>query len=216
VGVVREHLSQATVYTSPERFAQETGQPGLTGGVRVALQSIDAHSAEVSMSSIERALTGSGVAVSQSISQAQLHRALGGHLFILIFTLMVMSILMASVAMMGLGSAMTIGVLERTREFAVMRVIGASAWTLRRTVVGEALFIAALSAGVSLALSVPLTIFVEWLVGAASFGPALGTALSAAALPLWLAITLTGAVAASAYPSWRASKLTIREALGFQ
>jgi putative ABC transport system permease protein len=216
MGVVREHLTQATVYTSPERFGQEARQPRLTGGVRVALQSADERSADEFISSIERALAKSGVTVTQSVSQAQLGRALGGHLFILIFTLMVMSILMATVGVMGLGSAMSIGVLERTREFAVMRVIGASAWTIRRTVVGEAVLVGALSAGISLVLSVPLTIFVEWIVGTASFGPALGTSFSAAAVPLWLAISVVGAVTASAYPSWRASRLTIREALGFQ
>jgi putative ABC transport system permease protein len=216
MGVVREHLTQATVYTSPERFGQETRQPGLTGGVRVALESADERSVDEFVSSIERALANSGVTVTQSVSQAQLGRALGGHLFILIFTLMVMSVLMATVGLMGLGSAMTIGVLERTREFAVMRVIGASAWTIRRTVVGEAVLVVALSAGISLVLSVPLTIFVEWIVGTASFGPALATSFSAAAVSLWLAVSVVGAVTASAYPSWRASRLTIREALGFQ
>jgi putative ABC transport system permease protein len=216
VGVVREHLTQATVYTSPERFEQATGEPGLIGGVRVALESADERSADELIASIERALDNSGVNVTQSISQAQLGDVLGGHLFILIFTLVVMSILMATVGVMGLGSAMTITVLERTREFAVMRVIGATAWTIRRTVVGEAVLVGMLSAGISLVLSMPLTIFVDWIVGTASFGPALGTGLSAAALPLWFAITVVGAVTASAYPSWKASKLTIREALGFQ
>jgi putative ABC transport system permease protein len=216
IGVVREHLTQATVYTSPQRFEQETGEPGLTGGVRVSLKSADERSADEHIASIEGALDNSGVKVTQSVSQAQLGRALGGHLFILIVTLVVMSILMATVGVMGLGSAMTISVLERTREIAVMRVIGARAWTIRRTVIGEAVLVGALSAGISLVLSVPLTIFVDWIVGTASFGPALGTGLSAAATPLWLAITVVGAVTASAYPSWKASKLTIREALGFQ
>jgi putative ABC transport system permease protein len=117
---------------------------------------------------------------------------------------------------MGLGSAMTISVLERTRELAVMRVIGAGAWTIRRAVVGEAVLIGVLSTGVSLVFSVPLTIFVDWVVGIASFGPALGTSLSADAMPLWVLTTVVGAVTASAYPSWRASRLTIREALAFQ
>lgn len=216
MGVVREHLTQATVYTSPEQFEQETGEPGLTEGVRVALGNADERSADEIIASIERALDDSGVKVTQSVSQAQLGRALGGHLFILIFTLVVMSMLMTTVGVMGLGSAMTISVLERTREFAVMRVIGATAGTIRRSVVGEAVLVGALSAGISLVLSVPLTIFVDWIVGTASFRPALGTGLSAAAMPLWLAIIIAGAVAASAYPAWKASKLTIREALGFQ
>jgi putative ABC transport system permease protein len=216
MGVVREHLTQATVYTSPEWLQQESGEPGLTGGVRVSLESADERSTDEHIASIEHALDNSGVKVTQSVSQAQLGRALGGHLFILIFTLVVMSILMATVGVMGLGSAMTISVLERTREIAVMRVIGARAGTIRRSVVGEAALVGALSAGISLALSMPLTIFVDWIVGTASFGPALGTSLSGAAMPLWLAIILVGAAAASAYPAWKASRLTIREALGSQ
>jgi putative ABC transport system permease protein len=216
MGVVREHLTQATVYTSPERFEQEVGETGLTRGVRIGLENTDERSADEIIASIEHALDISGVKVTQSVSQAQLGRALGGHLFILIFTLVVMSILMTTVGFMGLGSAMTISVLERTREFAVLRVIGARAGTIRRSVIGEAVLVGALSAGISLVLSVPLTIFVNWIVGTASFGPALGTGFSATAMPLWLAINIVGAVAASALPAWKASKLTIREALGSQ
>ena len=210
MGVVREHLTQATVYMSPDLFEQKTDEPGLTEGIRVALESADERSVDEHIASIEGALENSGVKVTQSSSQARLARALGGHLFILIFTLVVMSVLMATVGVMGLS------VLERTRELAVMRVIGAGAWTIRRAVVGEAVLIGVLSTGVSLVLSVPLTIFVDWVVGIASFGPALGTSLSADAMPLWVLITVVGAVTASAYPSWRASRLTIREALAFQ
>jgi putative ABC transport system permease protein len=216
MGIVREHLAQATVYTSTERFGQDTRQSGLTGGVRVALESADERSAGEVIARIERALDNSGVKVTQSVSQAQLSRALGGHLFILIFTLLVMSILMATVGVMGLGSVMSINVLERTREFAVMRVIGARAGTIRRSVVGEGVLVGTLSAVIALVISAPLTLLVDWIVGSAAFGPEFGAGLSTAAVPLWLAIVVIGAAAASAYPAWRASKLTIREAIGFQ
>jgi len=216
IGVVREHLTQGSVYTSPERFGQETGKSGLIGGVRVALESTDERSAGEVIASIERALDISGVEVTLSVSQAQLGRALGGHLFILIFTLVVMSILMATVGIMGLGSAMTISVLERAREFAVMRVIGAGGGTIRRSVVGEAVLVGTLSAVIALVLSAPLTILVDSIAGTASFGPALGTVLSARVMLLWLGIVIAGAAAASAYPAWKASKLTICKALSFQ
>jgi putative ABC transport system permease protein len=188
----------------------------LTGGVRVALESADERSAGEVIARIERALDNSGVKVTQSVSQAQLSRALGGHLFILIFTLLVMSILMATVGVMGLGSVMSINVLERTREFAVMRVIGARAGTIRRSVVGEGVLVGTLSAVIALVISAPLTLLVDWIVGSAAFGPEFGAGLSTAAVPPWLAIVVIGAAAASAYPAWRASKLTIREAIGFQ
>jgi putative ABC transport system permease protein len=215
-GVVREHLNPATVYASPDLFAHITGEPGLTQGVRVAVDSPDERSAGEVIAKIERALGESGVRVTQSISQAQLGRALGGHLFILIFTLLAMSILMAIVGAMGLGAAMMISVLERTREFAVMRAIGARAGVIRRGVIGEAVFVGILSAAVAQVLSAPLTIVVDWIVGAASIGPALDSVLSTASMPPWLAIVVSGAAVASAYPAWKASKLTIRQALSYQ
>jgi putative ABC transport system permease protein len=208
IGIVREHLTQATVYTSAD--------PHTTRGIRVALAQSDEQSAAETMAQIEHALDRSGVRVLQSISRAQLGRALGGHLFIMIFILSLMSILMAIVGIMGLGSLMSIQVLERTREFAVMRAIGARASIIRRGVIGEAVFIGIVSACISLLLSLPLTAFVAWIVGTASLGPVLGTVLSAVALPLWLAIVIVGAAAASAYPAWQASALTIRQALDFQ
>jgi putative ABC transport system permease protein len=216
IGIVREHLTPATVYTSREQLAEITAEAGLAGGVRVALERTDERSAADVIAKIEHALANSGFKVAQSISRAQLGKALGGHLFILIFTLLATSILMAVVGVMGLGSAMTISVLERTREFAVMRVIGARSGTIRRGVIGEAVLIGVLSAVIALVLSAPLTLFVVWIAGIGSFGPALGTVLSGAAMPLWLAIVVTSAAAASAYPAWKASTLTIREALVYQ
>jgi putative ABC transport system permease protein len=216
IGIVREHLTQATVYTSPDRFALITAESGLTGGVRIALEHTDEHSAGGAIATIERVLNDSGFTVSRSISQAQLGRVLGGHLFIVISTLLMMSILMSIVGVMGLGSALTISVLERTREFAVMRVIGAKAAGIRRGVAGEAVLVGMASAVIALILSAPLTLFVDWIVGIGSFGPALGLTLSAPAMFLWLAIVVLAAAAASAYPAWMASKLTIREALVYQ
>jgi putative ABC transport system permease protein len=208
MGILREHLTQATVYVSAD--------PDTTRGIRVALKRSDEQSAAETIAKIETALEQSGFRVLQSISQAQLGRALGGHLFIMIFILTVMSILMAIVGVMGLGSLMSIQVLERTREFAVMRAIGARAAIIRRGVVGEAVFIGMLSVCFSLLLSMPLTGVVARVVGTASLGPVMDTVLSAAALPLWLAIVIVSAAAASAYPAWRASTPTIREALDYQ
>jgi len=148
------------------------------------------------------------------VSQAQLGRALAGHLYILIFVLIVMSILMAVVGILGLASTLATGVLERTREFAVLRAIGAGTPAILRTVIGEGIFIAASSVAAAVPICVLLTIGVARIAGTATLGPALG--MSAAALPLWLSIVLVGAAAASAYPAWTASKLTIRQALAYQ
>jgi len=127
----------------------------------------------------------------------------------------VMSLLMALVGTLGLASTMTTGVLERTREFAVMRAIGASNAAIFRTVIGEAVFVGTLSVAAAAALSAPLTTAVAKVVGTSLLGPALGV-ISAGAIPIWLIIVLLGAAAASAFPAWTASKFTIREALVYQ
>ena len=85
-----------------------------------------------------------------------------------------------------------------------------------RTVIGEGLFIAALSVLVASALSVPFTMWIATLIGTASLGPAMGVVLSANAIPLWLAIALVCAALASGYPAQRATKMTIRDALDYQ
>jgi putative ABC transport system permease protein len=214
-GVVREHLTAATVYTSSEAYARAMAEPGLTGGVRVALEPGAAESAIKTTAAIERSLESSGFKVAQATSQARVGQALAGHLFILIFVLIVMSMLMAVVGCLGLASAMATGVLERTREFAVMRAIGARSTAILRIVIGEGVFAGTLSVAAAGLLSLPLTVAVAGVVGTGSLGPAPGV-VSAAAIPLWLALVLAGAAAASAYPAWQASKLTIREALAYQ
>jgi putative ABC transport system permease protein len=214
-GIVREHLTGAVVYTSEDTYAQSMAEPHLTGGVRIALQSGDPEQANSMAAAIERSLEKSGFQVAQSTSQTQIGRALAGHLYILIFVLIVMSLLMALVGILGLASAMTTGVLERTREFAVMRAVGASNTAILRTVIGEGVFVGTLSVAAATVLSAPLTMAVAQAVGTSSLGPALGV-VSTAAMPLWLIMVLVGAAAASAYPAWTASKLTIREALAYQ
>jgi putative ABC transport system permease protein len=123
---------------------------------------------------------------------------------------------MGLVGILGLGSAATIGVLERAREFAVMRAIGARTGMIQRTVVGEALLVATVSVGVALALSAPLTIVVGSMIGTTSLGPDLGSAVSPEPLALWLLIVLPAAAVASAYPARKASQFTVREMLSIQ
>jgi putative ABC transport system permease protein len=215
VGIVREHLTPATVYTLPQTFAQAMAEAGLTRGARIALKDTDEGSARAATAAIEHSLEDAGFKVSRSISQAQLGRALGGHLFILIFTLVVTSILMGIVGVLGLASALSSSVVERTREFGVMRALGASRAAILRVVIGEGAFVAILSVGVAAMLSIPLTVAVVGVVGTASLGPALGVVASPSAVPLWLAVVLLGSVGASAIPAWRASRLTIRDSLAY-
>jgi putative ABC transport system permease protein len=111
-GIVQEHLAGATIYLTSEEYARDFGHPGFTGGLRLDLDDKSEASEIKVMAAVERSLEEGGVKVAGSTSRSQLGRALAGHLFILIFILIVMSILMAIVGIFGLGSAMVASVLE--------------------------------------------------------------------------------------------------------
>ena len=215
-GIIREHLAGATIYLTTEQYAREFGRVDFTGGLRLELGDKSEDSEIKVMAAIERSFEDAGVKIAESTLRSQLGRALAGHLFILIFILIVMSILMALVGIFGLGSAMAASVLERRRELAVLRAIGASNAAVLLTVICEGVFIGFLSVIAATVLSVPATMLIAKLVGTAMLGPWQGVVVSATAIPMWLIIVLLGATVASGYPARRASKMTIREALAYQ
>jgi putative ABC transport system permease protein len=216
LGVIREHLAGATFYVSAETYRRARNETDVTGGLRVALQSQDERLAVAATSAVEEALESAGIKVAGVTTRAQLGRALGGHLFMLIAILTFMAMLMAIVGLLGLGSTLGTSVLERAREFAVMRAIGAGNRSIRAVVLAEGLLIGVMSVGLAAVVSVPLTFAAARLVGAASLGPAQGTMVSAYAIPLWLTVMLAGATVASLGPVRKALRVTVRQALAYQ
>ena len=207
-GIMREHLAGATVYTASDGI--------LTRGLRIEFSDQTEAGATATAAHVAHALEQAGLRILNTVSRAQLGRALAGHLFVLLFILVAMSALMALVGVLGLASALTASVLERTREIAVLRAIGAGSVDIGLSVVAEGLIIAIVSAGLAAILSVPLTLIVAGVVGSASLGPALHAVISAGAWPLWILIVSVSAVCASALPAYAVSKISVREALIYQ
>ena len=96
-----------------------------------------------------------------------------------------------------------------------MRAIGASNTAVLLTVICEGVFIGFLSVIAASVLSVPVTMLIASVVGAAMLGPLQGVVVSATAIPIWLVSVLLCATLASLFPAKKASKMTIREALAY-
>jgi putative ABC transport system permease protein len=212
-GVVRQILGLPAVYASTNAYQRATGTDGLTNAVRIVTDRHDARSISEAAVAAEARLAAVGVRVTQSISETQYDRAVGGHVRILVVSLIVMSVLMAVVGLLGLASALGTAVSERTREFGVMRTIGATQKVIIRNVVAEGVFAALLSIALAIILAVPLAAGIGRLVGTLSFGLPLPLILSTPALGIWLTITTVGAALASFAPALNAARLTVRETL---
>jgi putative ABC transport system permease protein len=216
VGVIRQILSPSAAYVLPETFAGATGQPvELTNAVRIAMREHDNQSVVSITRDVEQALAAGNVTVKTTISEALLGEAVSGHVYIFIVALLMISTVMAVVGGLGLMSSMGTSVIERTREFGVMRAIGAKSTTILRNIISEGVFIGLMSWVIALPLSIPLSLGIDYLLGMMSFRSPLPLIISPIGLVIWATLIIVGSIAASAYPAQQASRLTVRETLAY-
>jgi putative ABC transport system permease protein len=138
-----------------------------------------------------------------------------GHSVILVGVILLIASTIGIVGLIGLGSTMSTNVIERTREFGVMKAVGASGSTIRRLVVFEGIFIAALSCVAAVIPAIALT----WGMGAGLGNLFLSTPIplkvSTPGILIWILVVIVGAALATLAPAAQAARLTVREALAY-
>ena len=216
VGIIRQILSPSAAYVLPETFVSATGQPAeLTNAVRIVMREHDEESMASITRYIEQALAAGNVSVKATVSEALLGEAISGHVYIFIVALMMISTVMAMVGALGLASSMGTSVIERTREFGVMRAIGAKSRIILRNIISEGVFIGLMSWVIAFPLSIPISLGIDYLIGMMSFRSPLPLVVSPMGLMIWFLILFVVSIAASAYPAQQASRLTVRETLTY-
>jgi putative ABC transport system permease protein len=198
-------------------FVTQAGLAAATGASRPnVLRIVTAQHDEETRSAVaqaaQRALTGAGVVVRSAASVSRSAAAGAGHMLPLILVFLGLSAGISVVGFAGLASTMSTNVLERTREFGVLRAIGAPAATVRRLVVLEGLFIAVLSCVIA---AIPALLLTAALIGSLPMPVSLPFQISLPGVVIWVAGALLGAALASLAPAYRAARLTVREALAY-
>ncbi len=213
VGIVEEIGGQGVAYVADASFARAAATGGQARLLRVATTARSPAERTGIVREIEQELAEEGASVESVLPLAELRTAIGDHVLVLVRSLAAMALILAIVGALGLASAMGVSVVERTRELAVMKTLGATPRRIVNMLLAEGLAIAGLSAVAAFALAVPLTLFVDRLVGNLGFLAPLPLILSPAAALGWLGLALGVALAATLVPARRASALVIREAL---
>jgi putative ABC transport system permease protein len=127
-----------------------------------------------------------------------------------------MSILGVAVGGLGLSTTMSINVLERNREIGIMRAVGASTHSIFRIIVGEGVLIGLLSWVFATVIAAPVSIYISYMFGTIFFKTPLNIGLSPTGIFIWLVLAILFAALSSLYPAYKASRMSVREALSYE
>lgn len=207
VGVAESVGHGGGIFITEEGFKAATGvsQPNL---LRIVTDNHDEETRTAVATAAERTLADAGIVVRSSASVSRSAATGAGHMLPLILVFLGTSIAIGVVGFAGLTSMMSTNVFERTREFGVMSAIGAPAFTVRRLVVLEGIFIAVVSCVIA---AIPALLLTAVMVG---YLPMPGLfQISVPGVVIWVVVVVVGAALATLAPAYRASRLTVREAL---
>jgi putative ABC transport system permease protein len=213
VGVVEEIGAAGVAYVTDAAFARATGSTGRARLLRVATLARTPSEREDTIRRLDQRVTEAGFGIDAAVPLAELRSAVGDHVVILIRALLAMAVVMAVVGALGLGSTMGVSVLERTREFGVLKTLGATPRRVANLVLAEAAFVAGASFLLAFAFAVPLTFGVDALVGNLGFLAPLPLVIGLGPAVTWLVLTALVALVATWFPAQRAARLSVRDAL---
>lgn len=133
----------------------------------------------------------------------------------LAYLLGAMAFLAAVVGSMGLVGTLSINVVERMRGVGVMRAIGAVSSDVFAVFLGEGVSLGVLSWLLAVPLSYPCARAFGNAIGS-TFGAPLDFDYSLPSVLIWLVLVIVLSVLASLWPAWRATRVSVREALAYE
>jgi putative ABC transport system permease protein len=127
-----------------------------------------------------------------------------------------MSAIVGGVGGLGLMTTMSLNVLERRREMGIMRALGATPRIVWLMIVAEGVVIGLLSWTIAALLAWPISkVTGDFLVGV-MFRSGLDFTFEPLGLVIWFLVSIGLSGLASFLPAWKASRITVREALAYE
>jgi len=216
VGIVPTESRGPAIYAGHEDYAYITRTPGEVTHLQVITSRHDAVSQQEMEKRILEHLEMQGIEV-HGTSTTQMMQSENRLMFtIIVAFLILMALLLAAVGGLGLTTTMSINILERVREIGVLRAIGASNVSVRQIVLLEGIIMGAISWGIGMGLSWPISTFMSDQLGLALIKVPLTFEYSIGAAVLWFFVLQAVAVVASLGPARSAVRMTIREVLAYE
>lgn len=212
VGVAREAFSPAVAYIPLSSISQ----PQMVNSLRLALENPDADVVSTIKADLDENLEREGVRARGSVSQAESRFGFDQHMLMIYVFLIVMSAIIGGVGGLGLMTTMSLNVFERRREMGVMRALGATPRIVWVMVVAEGVVIGVLSWAIAGLLAWPISKAIGDVFVKVLFRGGLDFTFEPLGLLIWIIVSVVLSAVASFLPAWRASRVTVREALAYE
>lgn len=223
VGAVREIGARrrgqniaASAYVNRDYLARITGMEGNTADIRIKTGNHSDAALKIVAEQLEQQFDSAGLhrfSVNPSTERMQ---ELKDHLVVIQMFLLLMAALVAAVGGLALASTMSINVMELTREFGIMRAIGASTDDVLQIVIFEGIVIGILSWLVAIVVARQLSVIIGDFAGDIFIHARLEHVFSPLAMAGWLVLVILIGIIASAYPAWRESRLPVQQVLAYE
>lgn len=165
---------------------------------------------------IEKTIAPSSLKVLYVMMQAERVKIIADHLSIILITIVFFAALVLIVSAMGMASATSINIMERTREIGVLRAIGATPKIIYNLFVTEGTITSIASIVLGLLFSWPLSLVASIFFGNLMLDAPLQPAFSHSGFVITLVATVIFGWLASRIPASNAIKIATREALSYE
>jgi putative ABC transport system permease protein len=216
VGIVTSQLMGPVAYAPYESLSVAIDLAGDANRIVIATERHDASAQEDAADLVAQRLRDDGYPVVQAETQYDLRQGTEGLFQIMVVLLFLVGGLLVVVGGLGLAGAMSLNVIERTRELGVMRAIGASNRAIAQIVIVEGLVVGLLGWLLGTILAVPLSWAMSYALGEALTQIPLSYVFSPIGPLLWLALVAILSIVASIVPARRAMRLSVREVLSYE
>jgi putative ABC transport system permease protein len=116
-----------------------------------------------------------------------------------------------TVAVLGIVATLVTLIVERRRELAVLRLVGAERWQIRRMVVIESAIVGGVSQVIGLAVGVALSLVLVYVINVQSFGWSIQFHVPVALLAQLSLLLILATAAAGVFPARRAARTFLTE-----
>jgi putative ABC transport system permease protein len=208
VGLAHEAFSPSPVVYIP--------LTGKVNSLRLALDNTDPDAISALKTELDRNLEAQGVRARSSSTKSENRFGFDQHMVMIYVFLIVMSAIVGGVGGLGLMTTMSLNVLERRREMGVMRALGATPRIVWLMIVAEGVVIGILSWTIAALLAWPISKAVGDFMVKVMFRSGLDFTFEPLGLVIWLIVSIGLSAVASFLPAWKASRVTVREALAYE